>query len=790
MKPDPASPAGPSIYIPSPGDLAATRHAASEARLRMGAMGRSGAITVTIEPQVVAEAVRSGVEAALKGSSSGGSGLLDSHGDVLSSTHSAGHASLPKIPGARGEGLGSGGYKFAYRRGTYGDIKAEATTAIGRRLEEAGRKTWAPPVIESSKTDPITGSPIPVFHKQVQNDDGTVSKIPISADEAATLTKRGRKLTAAAGALKGIGEPGGAFGGIASAVPELGPMMAGAAAIVGAPIAIDKGLQFIQNQRQANTQYQSIYGGSNMAGMGQRFRGETFRLGQLGTLSDSQAQEAFMGASQTGLQGGARDNATNFIVSQYKKIGMSIKEGVEAVTIAAQTGNSSLTGLAEALDGVTKSAKAAGVNANVARQNFLKIYQDVAQTIPGNQAVGIAGGLASAQTNMGRQMQGADLSGFNKPMTQRLMAAQSGLSYNQYLSQAQGQNGANFVAGSEDKVVLNFLKTSGMLEKFMPYATMVAQAAKDRNGQPNDDDYNTAVAAALADHNIPDASIISQGLSRLLGITFASDDEAVLFVIKHLVGQVAPGALGSFNVSNATQANQKKSASGQVVQGATPQQVTAIQKTNAKGLNNSQSAKDIQSARDAAGSTDAGWLSSGNSQTRRANQNYYKNNVVNKNEKDPILAELLKRSSSNDLFTVQTKDGPRDVNMHDLERYYRDQVQAGTVKFATGANAGQSVTQFTNMTPSQDDINKANASNKQASKNRALQGQDRTDAANKTNAGGISGKIIIEPTAELKRYLNITSTSGNVVVSDSIYNGVAPPSTVQPGFSPAATQGG
>ena len=68
MEPGEASPAGSKLY--GPADLAATRPAASEARLRAGAMGRSEPIMVTIKPEVVAEAVRAGVEAALKGSSS------------------------------------------------------------------------------------------------------------------------------------------------------------------------------------------------------------------------------------------------------------------------------------------------------------------------------------------------------------------------------------------------------------------------------------------------------------------------------------------------------------------------------------------------------------------------------------------------------------------------------------------------------------------------------------------------------------------------------------------------
>lgn len=792
MEPGEASPAGSKLY--GPADLAATRSAASEARLRAGAFGRAEPIMVTIKPDIISEAVRAGVEAALKGSAgTTNEGLLGPNGRPITPSHTAGNASLPNIPGPRGGGLTpglSGGYKFAYRRGTYGDIKAEATTAIGRKLEEAGRKTWAPPVIETTKTDPITGNPISVFHKQIQNSDGSTSKVPISPETAASLQSRGRKLTAAAGALKGVGEPGGAFGGIAAAVPELGGTMAGIAGVVGTPVAIDKGLQFIQSQRQENAQYQGIYGGSNISGIGQRFRSETFRMGQLGTLSDSQAGEAFMGASQTGLKGGARDNATNFIVNEYKKIGMSIKQGVEAVTIAAQTGNSALTGMADALDGVTKAAKNAGVNANVARQNFLKIYQDVAQSIPGNQAVGIAGGLASAQANMGRQMQNADLSGFNKPMTQRLMAAQSGLSYNQYLGKASGPGGSQFVAGNEDKVVLNFLKNNGVLEKFMPFAQMVAKAASDRNGQPNDDDYNTAAQAALDSGQIPDANGLTQGISALIGISFGSDYETIIFIIKAIVGQLAPGANGSFNVSNSTAQLQKASGSKQVVAGATAGQVTSLQRDGARGANTSQSAKDIQTARDAAGTTDAGIFSSKTSQIRRDNQNWYKNNIVNKNQQDPILANLLKRTGANDLFTVTTKDGDKTVNMHDLERYYSDQVQAGTVKFATGPNAGVSVSEFTHMPASQDDINKANASNKDSSKNKALQGQDRTAEAKKVNSSGSGGKIIIEPTAELRKYLNITSLTGNVIVSDSTYNGVAPSPFVQPNMSPGAQQGG
>ena len=624
------------------------------------------------------------------------------------------------------------------------------------------------------------------------------SKVPISADKACNFQNRGRKLTAAAGALRGIGEPGGAFGGIASAVPELGGMMAGAAAAVGAPIAIDKGLKFIADQRQQNASYQSVFGGTNLGGMGQRFQEAQFNFRHLGDLSDSQAHEAFMGVSQLGMKGSQRQDATNMIVQEYNKIGMSIKEGIEAVTIAAQTGNVHLNGVASALENVTKAAKIAGVNANVARQQFMQTYQTVSQNIGGSQAPAIASTLTSAQTGLGKSFQGADLtSGFSNPMTQRLMANTEGISYNQFLSNSMAtggngkQSGAEFFAKASEDTLMKVLGPHAQF--FMPYAQEIINNCNKDNRQPNDNDYQQAAEKALGSSG-PDVQMILNILQGLLGMQM--DPRQVFpMVIRFMVGSISNASGGLNFVKTQKQQEQNSQTRDVVTNNGQDSGQPPIKGEGPGGkLSDRQIAlgqnKQLTTAKGGL-TTTSNWLSTGGTKKKAAAQNYYKTQIVEKqNKQDPILKRLLQKASGDDLFNVQVAGGGiKTVDLKDLTQYYADQVQAGTVTFASGQNKGTTIADFVagdGLVVSPADVTTAlNGSESQKFAKGAI-----ARTPGKGGSSGVSGKIIIEPTAELKRYLNITSTSGNVVVSDSIYNGVAPPSTVQPGFSPAATQGG
>jgi len=108
--------------------------------------------------------------------------------------------------------------------------------------------------------------------------------------------------------------------------------------------------------------------------------------------------------------------------------------------------------------------------------------------------------------------------------------------------------------------------------------------------------------------------------------------------------------------------------------------------------------------------------------------------------------------------------------MATLEKYYADQVQAGTVRFATGGQAGETVAEATGSTPSQKDI--VAAQGKNASMHLKAQGDykaaGKQAVKDQKAANGGGGKLVISPSSLLLKYFTFTQngslipSSGNV----------------------------
>jgi hypothetical protein len=268
---------------------------------------------------------------------------------------------------------------------------------------------------------------------------GETGVIGAEAGEAAAGTTVASEATAGAGgirsimgaAMMGIGAKGlaGAGPGIGGGISEaLG--LGTAAADIFDPIAaiggIYEGLNQFAAQRSQGAFYQGILGGSNLAGQGQRFLQAGFRLSQLGNLTGAQANALFQGVTQLDMTGGERQNAMQQAVQMYDQLGVSIQSSLQLITIAAQSGNKALTGLTEAIQGVTQAAVEGGVNANVARQGLANTYQGlVASGVQGGAAAQVAGGLQSAVSRLGPLFQNLNLSSlFNNPQNLMMLASQ------------------------------------------------------------------------------------------------------------------------------------------------------------------------------------------------------------------------------------------------------------------------------------------------------------------------------------------------------------------------------
>lgn len=239
----------------------------------------------------------------------------------------------------------------------------------------------------------------------------------------------------------------GAGAGLASALPAGLARFAGPVGLaVGAGAA---GLEFAERQRAANLGYQQALGGSNVEGFGQRIREQMFQFTQMGTMGGGQAEQLFRGVTDLGLEGGRRDRALDFATDAYRRFGMTIDESMTLITEATRRGEESFGGLTESLENVTEVAAEADVNAQQARQAFVRSYQSLAPEVGAMAAQGLAESLTTTVTSLGPTFQNVDLSGMvsESMLRQGLARAQQtgavapGTRYGEYLGAMSTQEG-------------------------------------------------------------------------------------------------------------------------------------------------------------------------------------------------------------------------------------------------------------------------------------------------------------------------------------------------------------
>jgi hypothetical protein len=249
-----------------------------------------------------------------------------------------------------------------YGRGL-GGVRRHIATGLQRRYGTPGN-TYEPLYEDPANPNNQTGWRVRdhAAGRIFRTDVGSIS--PEEAD-AANAAAQG---AATRGGILGAFGEAGLVGGI-RAVPYLG------AAVMGAE-AVHEAVAFAGNQRAANAQYQSIYGGTNFAQFGQRTQQYGFQLGQLfgGGLTWDQSQQAFQGISSLGYQGAQRSNDLNFVVQNYKNLGVSVSDSLKLITEASQNLNESLTGLRTGLENTRNAAIATGQSGTVGTQMFRTGY--------------------------------------------------------------------------------------------------------------------------------------------------------------------------------------------------------------------------------------------------------------------------------------------------------------------------------------------------------------------------------------------------------------------------------
>jgi hypothetical protein len=335
-----------------------------------------------------------------------------------------------------------------------------------------------------------------------------VSPDVAAAQTATTATSQATTATATTGtgirnaigqALMGMGARGlpGAWEGLAGALPEaagvLGPLGIGMTAVTGAYEGINQLGNFIASQRQQGAYYQGILGGTNLGGQWQRLQQIGFRFSTLGNLSGAQANALFQGVTGLDMTGAQRQNAMQQAIQMYDDLGVSIQSSIQNITIAAQNGNKELAGLADAINNVTQAAVGAGVNANVARQNFTQLYGAASQAgITGPAGANVAGGISAAQAGLGPMFQNQNFSGLFGTQAMLMQASALNMAPDAYLGGLLTGNTA--LAGRGIQATAREIIPANQI---MPYLNQAAQ--------------NLGLTQAMARHQLTPQNLQSLG---------------------------------------------------------------------------------------------------------------------------------------------------------------------------------------------------------------------------------------------------------------------------------------
>lgn len=222
------------------------------------------------------------------------------------------------------------------------------------------------------------------------------------------------------GGEKGIENEGGLVGRLASGdsvtTAITGAIGGDAIMDVAGPVGIVAGAGFaaykfggswLTGQRAQNATFQSMEGGSNLAAINERVHQAGFENASWGTFSSGQADQIFQGVTAMGLRGAQRTGGTDFVLGNYRQMGMSPEDSLQWLQAAVAAGSNAFQHLGNAINDVTNSAAAASVNTESARQAMFQNYVGLTGTgMTSDAAAQVAAGTQNMINKLGFEGQG------------------------------------------------------------------------------------------------------------------------------------------------------------------------------------------------------------------------------------------------------------------------------------------------------------------------------------------------------------------------------------------------
>jgi len=547
-------------------------------------------------------------------------------------------------------------------------------------------------------------------------------------------------------------------------------------------------------QRNKNMQYQSVEGNTNVQGFGERSREETYRFSTMGMFSSQEARTAFKGVTSLGYNeasknapGAGRQEALDFIYKGKSEYGQSVEEGLSALQSASRAANISFQQLSTSLGDVAKTAGAAGVNAKVAREQFINAMDAAVSSGYGSGSVTAAQVATKTVASYGRaSQQNTDITGQFSNTQTYLIAAQSGLSQPQarqiqrsdqprwqkyrqkYVDTVMGNLGTAFVSAVKSKV-----QKEGGKEKIRGDEKLAADIGYEAAAETNT---NTEAITNVA--------------TNLTGIQYTSEETAMAAIVYNIAGLGQGEVSVDVEKSGATYDTK----TGLITEGEYKgQKSTAGEATAPEG----DGKKDTVTAGDAAaaagGNSGAGWIPKDDGEESwrgdpkktwgiiprdtggEVNAAY--DDVYTKNNKsNPTIKALLKnlRARGLDPEKMHVEIGGRVYTIAESIRKFPELIAAGKIKFLDGGIEGETTGDVAGSSAAVDrnTEKKLEANAKEGTgvsgtydpdQWQKEHGQDYT--GNKDNNSGGGGKLELTPDAKkLVKYLD--NSGGNYPPSE------------------------
>jgi hypothetical protein len=560
----------------------------------------------------------------------------------------------------------------------------------------------------------------------------------------------------------------------------------GIAAVEG----VNNGMEWLTNQRAANSRYQSIYAGDNVSvggifsGMGAMFGGSTddrsgianrmaetgFVLGNRfrpGGMTEEQSRAAFQGVSELGFVGNRRDENLQFVQRAYKNLGMDPGETMQYNQLQSQYGQNNLDSLYQSLEKVSKAAQRTSQSAESLRKSFVGNYQTALAGGAGASATGLAGAMTMMTAN-NRDLAGVSYGAgvLTNPVLQYAGAGMIGMTPGQVQGQAAQGNPFPQLA-SQQALTSNMLNQSTSPAVKQKLKDLIAgKGGREKVQGSGGAQYD--IATDLIQHPEWNTEAVRMAMMQagVSGIDQSSSPEQVAEAYINftsgndftkqagsLQDQYSVKMLGKGNESQTFQDFKKGLSDRQTKESASASWFgsTTTELLNGIGID---TRSDEQTA-----------IDQGN-----ATADAYKDLQKNRGDSglsDPGIEAAISRfgSDPNMKIRVQSKDGDKVVSLADAIKYYPDQLTKGSASIASTDSSlnGKRISDVTgvkdvNVGPMEDSSKTQNFGDSadQWSKDNPVEGTKEEDSGNG------SGKVTIELSPAVARYFSVTGTGVNI----------------------------